>query len=158
MRRFRTDSVECMVDPYDRSDRFELIAACEEATLAQFANEILQTDPSVSVRQAPRPQLVMQQVREPVERRPFNLGEVLVTPAEVELDGVGGFAMVPGKAERAAFSGAIVDAAVAGEHERTAAIVTTLRDVATDQQARRNRAWAESKHTAVEFDTMEGQE
>lgn len=147
-----------MVDPYDRSNRFELIAACQEATLAQFANEILRADPSMSIHQAPRPQLLMQQVREPVERRPFNLGEVLVTPAEVELNGVRGFAMVPGKAERAALSGAIVDAAVAGEHESAADIVTTLKDVAADQQARRNRAWAESKHTAVEFDTMEGQE
>lgn len=147
-----------MVDPYNRTDRFELIAACEEATLARFANEILQGDPSMSVQQAPRPQLVMQQVREPVERRPFNLGEVLVTPAEVELDGSRGFAMVPGKAERAALSGAIVDAAVAGDHESTAAIVTALKDVAADRKKRRSNEWAESKHTAVEFETMEGQE
>jgi alpha-D-ribose 1-methylphosphonate 5-triphosphate synthase subunit PhnG len=147
-----------MVDPYDRADRFELIAACEEATLARLANDVLEDDPPLSVRQEPRPQLLMQRVREPVERRPFNLGEVLVTPAEVELDGADGFVMVPGKAERAALSGAIVDAAVAAGHEATSSIVAALEDVATRQRDQRQTAWAESKHTAVEFDTMEGQE
>lgn len=147
-----------MVDPHDRSDRFELIAACEGGTLARFANDILADDPSLSVRQEPRPQLVMQQVREPVERRPFNLGEVLVTPAEVELNDARGFAMVPGKNERAALSGAIVDAAVAADHEATADIVDTLEKIATDEHNQRQQAWAESKHTAVDFQTMEGEE
>ncbi|WP_254761720.1 phosphonate C-P lyase system protein PhnG [Natrinema marinum] len=147
-----------MVDPHDRSDRFELIAACEEATLAQFADDVLEGDPPLSVRQEPRPQLLMQRVREPVERRPFNLGEVLVTPAEVELEGTRGFAMVAGKRERAALSGAIVDAAVAAGREETPAIVAALEDVATRQREQRRREWARSKHTAVEFETMEGEE
>jgi alpha-D-ribose 1-methylphosphonate 5-triphosphate synthase subunit PhnG len=147
-----------MVDPHDRADRFELIAACEESTLARFADDVLEDDPPLSVHQDPRPQLLMQQVQEPVERRSFNLGEVLVTPAEVELDGTRGFAMVPGKAERAALSGAIVDAAVAAGHETCPSIVTALEEVATRQQERRRTGWAESKHTAVEFETMEGKE
>ena len=147
-----------MVDPHDRSDRFELIAACEEATLARFANDVLEDDPPLSVRQEPRPQLLMQQVREPVQRRPFNLGEVVVTPAEVELDGARGFAMLPGKAERGALSGAIVDAAVAGDHEETPEIVAGLAEVADRRREQQRTAWAESKHTAVEFETMEGQQ
>jgi alpha-D-ribose 1-methylphosphonate 5-triphosphate synthase subunit PhnG len=146
-----------MVDPHDRSDRFELIAACDGETLGRFANEILADDPLLSVRQEPRPQLVMQQVREPVERRPFNLGEVLVTPAEVDLDGARGFAMVPGKNERAALSGAIVDAAVAAGHETTSNIVEALEDVDARRREQRRRTWAESKHTTVDFQTMEGE-
>jgi alpha-D-ribose 1-methylphosphonate 5-triphosphate synthase subunit PhnG len=147
-----------MVDPHDRSDRFELIAACEEATLAGFANDVLEDDPPLSVRQEPRPQLLMQRVREPVQRRPFNLGEVLVTPAEVELDGARGFAMLPGKAERSALSGAIVDAAVAGEHEEMPAIIAGLEKVADRRREQRRTEWAESKHTTVEFQTMEDQQ
>ena len=147
-----------MVDPHDRSDRFELIAACEEATLARFANDVLEDDPPLSVRQEPRPQLLMQRVREPVQRRPFNLGEVVVTPAEVELDGARGFAMRSGKAERGALSGAIVDAAVAGDHEETPEIVAGLAEVADRRREQQRTAWAESKHTAVEFETMEGQQ
>jgi len=134
-----------------------LIAACDGGTLARFANEVLADDPSVSVRQDPRPQLVMQQVREPVERRPFNLGEVLVTPAEVDLDGARGFAIVPGKNERAALSGAIVDAAVAAGHGTTPEIVEALEDVDARRREKRRRAWAESKHTTVDFRIMEGE-
>ena len=58
-------------------------------------------------------------------------------------------------AERAALSGAIVDAAVAGGHPLTEAITTELTDVATDRRASRRQAWAQSKHTAVDFGTME---
>jgi alpha-D-ribose 1-methylphosphonate 5-triphosphate synthase subunit PhnG len=99
----------------------------------------------------------MHRVREPVERRPFNLGEVLVTPAEVDLDGVLGFAMVPGKNERAALSGAIVDAAVAAGHETAPDIVEALADVDARRREKRRLAWAESKHTTVDFQTMEGE-
>ena len=151
-------SPEYMADPHDRSDRFELIAACEGEQLASFANEVLEDDPPLSIRQDPRPKLLMQRVQEPVERRPFNLGEVVVTPAEVELSGARGFAMVPGKNERAALSGAIVDAAVAGDHDRTPTIVEALQEVETRQRDRRRQSWAESRHTAVEFETMEDQQ
>jgi alpha-D-ribose 1-methylphosphonate 5-triphosphate synthase subunit PhnG len=147
-----------MADPHDRSDRFELIAACEAETLGRFANDVLADDPPLFVRQEPRPQLIMQQVQEPVERRPFNLGEVLVTPAEVDLDGARGFAMVPGKSERSALSGAIVDAAVAGGHRATADIVEALEDVDARRREQRRRTWAESKHTTVDFQSMEGEQ
>jgi len=147
-----------MTDANDRSDRFELIAACEEETLARFANQILEDDPVLSVKQEPRPQLLMQQIQEPVECRSFNLGEVLVTPAEVELSGTCGFAMIPGKAERGALSGAIVDAAVAAGHERTSIIVDTLEDAGAQRREQRQQRWAESKHTTVEFETMEDQQ
>lgn len=144
-----------MRDAHDRSNRFDLIAACDENVLARFANGILESDPPLAVLQEPKPQLLMQQVREPVELRPFNLGEVVVTPAEVELDGERGFAMVPGKAERAALSGAVVDAAIAAGHERTDEMITELEAAAEHRQAERTREWNESRHTVVEFKTME---
>jgi len=138
-----------------RSDRFELIATCDESTLARFANEILEADPQLKILQEPKPQLLMQQVREPVERRPFNLSEVVVTPAEVELDGERGFAMHPGKSERAAFSGAIVDAAIAAGHERKEEMTAALEADRERREAERTRKWSESQHTAVTFQTME---
>lgn len=144
-----------MEDPTDRNDRFELIAACEGATLARFADDILAGDPSLSVLQEPRPQLVMQRVREPVQHRPFNLGEVVVTPAEVRLNGTRGFAMRSGKAERGALSGAIVDAAVAGDHPAAGEIVEALDRTGRAHDRDRRREWGRSKHTAVEFDVKE---
>lgn len=144
-----------MNDAYDRSERFELIAECDEIVLARFANKILDADPPLAVLQEPKPQLLMQQVREPVEYRPFNLGEVVVTPAEVKLDGERGFAMVPGKAERAALSGAIVDAAIAAGHDQTEEMIAALESIKEHGKTERAREWSESRHTTVEFETME---
>lgn len=144
-----------MNDAYNRSDRFELIAACDEDSLAQLANKVLKTGPDLTVLQEPKPQLLMQRVREPVEHRPFNLGEVVVTPAEVKLGEERGFAMHPGKAERAALSGAIVDAAVAARHDVSDDIVTELTATSETQTAERTHEWSESQHTTVAFETME---
>jgi alpha-D-ribose 1-methylphosphonate 5-triphosphate synthase subunit PhnG len=141
-------------DVYDRNSRFEMIAVCDEATLVGHAESILDGETPVEVVQEARPQLLMQQVREPVESRPFNLGEVLVTTAEVSLDGHDGFAMVAGKAEAKAVSGAVVDAAVAAGHPRSDAIADDLTAAHADREARRQQEWAESRATTVQFDAM----
>lgn len=146
---------ERMDEASDRIERFELIAGCDGEVLGRLANDVLAADPELAVRQDPRPVLCPQQVREPVEGRPITLGEVVLTPAEVELDGTRGFAMVPGKAERAALSGAIVDAALAGGHDRRDEMRAELERVAADREAERERQWAESRHTTVDFETLE---
>lgn len=142
-------------DATDRSDRFELIAACDGDTLAACADDVLDGNTPLHVRQEPKPQLVMQQVTEPVERQPFNLAEVLVTAAEVEVDATAGFSMVAGKAERKALAGAVVDAAIAGSHPRTDAFIDRLQAGAADREERRRQQWAESRATTIEFATME---
>jgi alpha-D-ribose 1-methylphosphonate 5-triphosphate synthase subunit PhnG len=144
-----------MDDVYDRSDRFEMIAACDEETLVVAANTILDGETEIRILQEPAPQLVMHQVTEPVEKRPFNLGEILVTAAEVELEGERGFAMIAGKSEAKAISGAIIDAAVAAEHPHSKTIATNLEEAVTARENRRQRQWAESRATTVEFETME---
>jgi alpha-D-ribose 1-methylphosphonate 5-triphosphate synthase subunit PhnG len=144
-----------MDDPHERGDRFELIAVCEGETLAELANEVLAGDPPFGVLQEPRPQLVMQRVREPVEHRSFNLGEVVVTPAEVRVGEAEGFAMRPGKAERHALSGAIVDAAVAGDHPLSERITTALAAAGRAFERERRASWAQSRHTTVDFGVME---
>lgn len=144
-----------MEDPYDRSDRFELIAACDAETLVDCADAVVEGGTDVRVRQAPTPQLVMQQVVEPVQRRPFNLGEVVVTAAEVELEDETGFAMRPGKAEKPALSGAVVDAAVAGDHPLADRIADSLAGAATERRRARRRRWGEIRETTVDFREME---
>jgi alpha-D-ribose 1-methylphosphonate 5-triphosphate synthase subunit PhnG len=155
MQRLSQTPIEHMSTTADRTERFERIAGCDGDRLADLADAVLASGSTLAVVQEPRPQLCLQRVREPVERRPINIGEVVVTPAEVELDGARGFAMVPGKAERAALSGAIVDAAVAGDHEQHDAIVDELAAAAEKRAAERQREYAESRHTTVEFETME---
>jgi alpha-D-ribose 1-methylphosphonate 5-triphosphate synthase subunit PhnG len=144
-----------MTDPHDRSDRFELIAACDDETLVEQADAVVDGGTEVRVLQAPTPQLVMQQVTEPVRRQPFNLGEVLVTAAEVELQDAKGFAMVPGKAEKPALSGAVLDAAVAADHPRTDSIVTALESAAEERDRARRQRWGETRETTVDFEEME---
>ncbi|RBI58723.1 phosphonate C-P lyase system protein PhnG [halophilic archaeon] len=147
-----------MADPHDRSDRFELIAACDGSTLVGLAEDLLDGETPVRILQQPKPQLLMQQVREPVERRPFNHGEVLVTAAEVEFADERGFAMVAGKAESKAVSGAIVDAAVAADHDASGRICETLSSAAAGRANARRRQWNESRATTVAFETMEDEE
>jgi alpha-D-ribose 1-methylphosphonate 5-triphosphate synthase subunit PhnG len=145
-----------MTDLNDRTERFELIAGTPRNPLVEHAEAVLDGDSTVRVLQAPSPQLLMHRVTEPVERRPFNLGEVLVTTAEVELDGAErGYAMIPGRARAKAVAGAVVDAAVAADHARRDDIAADLRAAEADREERRRRQWAESRATTVEFDTME---
>ena len=144
-----------MDDPYDRADRFELIAACDDETLVEHADAVVDGGTEVRVLQAPTPQLVMQQVTEPVERRPFNLGEVLVTAAEVAVHDHKGFAMVPGKAEKPALSGAVLDAAVAGDHPRTPEIVAALDEAAANHREAEQESWGRARRTTVDFEEME---
>ncbi|WP_363466693.1 phosphonate C-P lyase system protein PhnG [Halogeometricum borinquense] len=147
-----------MPDLTDRTERFELIAACDDSTLVELAEDVLDGETPVKIVQEPKPQLLMHRVREPVERRPFNLGEVLVTAAEVSFAGERGFAMVAGKAETKAVSGAIVDAAVEADHDATERICTRLREAHTDREATRRRQWNESRATTVQFETMEDED
>ncbi|MFW6435516.1 MAG: phosphonate C-P lyase system protein PhnG, partial [Halovenus sp.] len=103
----------------------------------------------------PTPQLVMQQVTEPVARQPFNLGEVLVTAAEVELDGTRGFAMRPGKAEKPTLSAAVVDAAIESDHPLAEEMVESLSMTSTERDRTRRERWGETRETTVEFEEME---
>ncbi|WP_182021505.1 phosphonate C-P lyase system protein PhnG [Haloquadratum walsbyi] len=144
-------------DRNDRTIRFEQIAHAEIKTLETLANRVLATNPSLSVLQEPHPQLIMQQVTDPVEHQQFNLGEIVVTPAEVSINDAQGFAMYPGKQERAALSGAIIDAAVAGNHTHAEIIQNKLDTMDERRKQQRDKTWSESQHTAVEFETMENE-
>lgn len=149
------DTIEYMTDPHDRSSRFELIAACDAETLVEHADAVVDGGTTVRVLQAPTPQLVMQQVTEPVRHEEFNLGEVLVTAAEVELQGEKGFAMVPGKAEKPALSGAVLDAAVESGHPYAPEIVSALEAAAAERSQARRKRWGEARETTVDFEEME---
>jgi alpha-D-ribose 1-methylphosphonate 5-triphosphate synthase subunit PhnG len=144
-----------MTDCYDRSDRFELIAACDGETLVEHADAVLGGESEVRVLQAPTPELIMHRVTEPVEVRPFNLGEVLVTAAEVTVDGEKGFAVVPGKAEKPALSGAIVDAAVESGHERADEMIAALEETGREAERQRHERWGRVRETTVDFEEME---
>lgn len=144
-----------MPDVHERTDRFEMIASCGEGELIDLADAILRTDPSFAVLQEPTPQLILGQAREPIEQEPFNVGEVVVTTAEVSIDDVRGFAMQPGQTKRGAMAGAIVDSAVEGDHPQTETIRPVLESVAEREREDRAEIKNEREATAIEFTSIE---
>ncbi|HSL58535.1 MAG TPA: phosphonate C-P lyase system protein PhnG, partial [Acidimicrobiales bacterium] len=95
-----------------RERRAELLAAAPAESLIALAERCLAdgTDPVVVA--GPEVGMVMLTVREPVARERFHLGEVLVTRAEVELDGARGWAMRAGDDRLATLAAAVLDAEV----------------------------------------------
>lgn len=96
--------------------RAELLSAAEPEPLVVFAEQVLGAGGDLRVIVAPELGMVMLQVREPVAEERFYLTEVLVTRAEVELDGVRGWAMRAGDDGLAALAAAVADAAAGAGH------------------------------------------
>lgn len=142
--------------------RFELLALAEPEQLAELAELALST-PSVSealtVLQRPETGTVVLVVREPVCAERFQLGEVVVTRAEVALEGRRGWAMRMGTDREATLAAAICDAVVAAERPEWAPIaeqVALLCDRTAEAIARRDeQEWAALARTAVAFEALD---
>ena len=139
----------------ERTDRFEMIAATPAAELVELADTVLRTEPEFEVRQEPTTQLVLERAIEPVERRPFNVGEVVVTAAEVIVDSEPGFAMLPGRTSRGAIAGAVVDAAFAAGHPQSDRITSVLEAAADRRASQREKRRKERAATSIEFESIE---
>jgi alpha-D-ribose 1-methylphosphonate 5-triphosphate synthase subunit PhnG len=63
--------------------------------------------------------------------------------------------MVPGKAEKPALSGAVVDAAVESGHPLAPEIVESLETAAEASEQDRRRRWGKARETTVDFKEME---
>jgi len=94
----------------------------------------------------------MARVREKVDGEVFNLGEVLTTSCEVNLDGEPGWAMVMDHDPERALCAAVVDAA--SRHGGFEDLHPELAELlAAAREARRAR-WAGVQPTRVEFEEM----
>ncbi len=90
--------------------------------------------------------------RERVCDQPFILGELLVTSAEAEVNGEIGYSCVLGdEPERARF-GAIIDAALRTDHERSDALARVLERAGAIVKERHNQEKILAEATRVEFD------
>ena len=138
----------------DRNRRFEAIAVCDEATLKQLAERVLGAASAVNVLREPAPGMVMMQARESAQGAAFNLGEVTVAEAEVEIDGQRGYAMCMGRNAARALAGAIVDAGAEALPGLRAAIEAHLTEALAADDARRRARWQRVAGTRVEFDEI----
>ncbi|MBK7127657.1 MAG: phosphonate C-P lyase system protein PhnH [Dehalococcoidia bacterium] len=87
-----------------------LLAIADEPALVALADQILAAH-SVTVLRPPVSGACMMRAIETAEGSVFNLGEVSITEAEVELEGERGYCMVMGCAPQKALAGAVLDAA-----------------------------------------------
>jgi alpha-D-ribose 1-methylphosphonate 5-triphosphate synthase subunit PhnG len=138
----------------DRNQRFEAIAVCDEAVLARLAERALAGGAAVTVLREPTPGMVMMRARESARRSLFNLGEVAVTEAEVEIGPHRGYAMTMGLRPAKALAGAIVDAAAEADPALRPTIEAALREATAADEAGRAARRRRIVGTRVRFDEI----
>lgn len=93
----------------------------------------------------------MARVRETVDGEVFNLGEVLVTDCEVEVDGETGWGMVMGQDPERSILAAVLDAA---SRKGDAGLKTELAALLDSARESRRARWNAVGPTRVEFEEM----
>ncbi len=136
-------------------ERSGLLAAADAAELISLADRLIEQHGEPSVIHPPEVALLAMQVREPVERTRFQLGDVLVTSAEVMIAGAEGWAMRMG-GDRAATLAAAICAGV-GDHglEGGELVDDLCRRTADRLERDRLVEWSELAGTRVEFEELD---
>ncbi|NWJ47224.1 MAG: phosphonate C-P lyase system protein PhnG [Chloroflexi bacterium] len=137
-------------------NHYQILANCEELLVCQLAEKVLMEYPTGQLRllSGPLQGLVMLRMRESVEDRQFNAGEILVTEVKLELDGQFGYGMVLGKSERRAMAVALVDAALRKDGLLAEWLKTELERINEILLSNRERLYQIVNTTRVEFETM----
>ena len=146
-----------------REERLALLAAAGSQELIGLADTCLGAADAFQVIVPPQVGCVSVQVREPILKQRFLLGDMLACSAEVELNGQRGWALRFGDDQAAVLAMAIVDAAacalpadgdepsadgVAGEIDRVCA------ELAERLRQEEAAEWAELAPTVVEFEEL----
>ncbi len=135
-----------------RKERFELIAIARKEKLNLIAEEVRKSLKVKVIKQ--NTALIMMRARDSVEKEVFNLGEVLVSEAWVEVNGVLGYSLVLGDDTEKALAGAILDAVCELRHPLSKKIVNMLKEEKEYYEKGRAKEWMRIKSTKVEFEVM----
>lgn len=135
-----------------REEIFELIAISEDEALIRLSSKVENSSEVRVLREVVG--MVMAQARDSVEGVKFNLGEVLVSEAEVRIDEAVGYSMVLGMKPAKARAGAILDAAIEADHPLRDEIIAHLEEERERLEERRRSLWAAVKRTRVDFEVM----
>ena len=95
----------------DKKRLSKIMAKADRATIAALSAEVQKTHSPVIIKE-PGKTLTMIKMREPVKQSLFYIGEVIVSEAVVELDGVKGVAVAMGDDLEKTLDMAIIDAAI----------------------------------------------
>lgn len=143
-----------MTVSYTRDERVTLLAVADRVELTALADELLATFEAPVVTAAPEVGVVVFQVREPVCGDRFQLGEVVVTRAEVEWRGETGWSMRMGVDREAALSAALCEAAALIDPDAAFA-VAALCARTEDRRARAAATeWSDLAPTRVVFEEL----
>ena len=137
-----------------REERLALLAAAASEELIEAADACLAAASSFAVVTPPSVGCVPAQVREPVLRQRFFLGDVLACTAEVEFDGVRGWAMRLGDDRAAALAMAVLDAAAACSPDLAQQIDALCARAAERAVEADATEWAELSPTIVQFEEL----
>jgi alpha-D-ribose 1-methylphosphonate 5-triphosphate synthase subunit PhnG len=137
-----------------RERRAELLASAEPGELIALADECLADGPDPVVLVPPEVGCVAAQVREPIVGQRFLLGDVLSCRAEVELDGVRGWAMRLGEDRAAVLAAAVLDAAAERSPAQAALVGALCLRVADRIQRQDEQEWGELVPTIVRFEEL----
>ena len=135
-----------------RAQVFETIAVADKELICSLAGEVSK-DSNIRVLRE-QIGMIMARARDSVEGIPFNLGEVLVTEAEVSVNGTLGYSMILGMDQDHARAGAILDAAEEAGHILRERIINALSEERQKAEARGCRLWSALKATKVDFEVM----
>lgn len=137
----------------DRRRLSRILALAQAAEVEALARPLWQAH-DVAVVKPPEKTLAMVRLRETVENRLFNLGEVIVCEAVVTLAGARGMAAVMGEDADKALHMAVIDAAVsAGVWNSDAALLA----MEAAQRERAMREHALHLDTKVSFQSMDAE-
>lgn len=137
-----------------RSERAGWLALAGRDELVALADRCLADGARPTVLAGPEVGCVATEVREPVERERFLLGDVLACHAEVELDGARGWAMRLGDDRAAVLAAAVCDAHVQSGRDRADAVDALCRRVAARVAEQEAAEWAVLAPTVVAFEEL----
>jgi len=135
--------------------RAELLAVADGIAVREVAERCLQRLGEPVIITPPETDIVMMQVREPIVRERFHLGEVVVTRADVELGGHRGWSMRQGTDRVVTLAAAICDAAARGGGESAADVARLCSDTADSIERREADLAARLRPTIVEFEELD---
>jgi len=138
-----------------RERRSELLAVADEGPLVALAERCLDEGTAVTVLAGPEVGVVALQVREPIARERFHLGEALVTQVEVDVDGHRGWAMRLGDDRVATLAAAVLDAVAAAGHRLAAEVDALCATTETARHAADAAEWADIAPTEVRFEELD---
>ena len=130
---------------------FRILSGADTATVAEIAWKVARQH-RVTVIKEPGKTLTMIQMREPVRQSLFYLGEVIVSEAIVEIDGMRGMAVTMGGDLEKALHMAVIDAAC---NKGIFADEAELEALEAGQELRRQKENALHLQTMVQFHSMD---